>query len=150
MGKASCDHTCLPRFHSTPCEASSSLQHSDWLEPRSSRWGGGDGVAMWRSRNFTPLHSLAGPIGSTECFPSRVSGLCARDAPTLTMEQVSCGDTVSLQFNNYNRASLAWKLFDLNRMLRKSKETIGLSYPFYRSICDCTYDRNVHYAAGSL
>jgi hypothetical protein len=30
---------CLPQFHSTPCRSSSSLQHSDLLEPWSGCWG---------------------------------------------------------------------------------------------------------------
>jgi hypothetical protein len=55
----------LPRFHSTPCRSSSSLQHSDRLEPRSSCWRG----ALWRPSNFTPTHSLPGPVG--QLFASR-------------------------------------------------------------------------------
>jgi hypothetical protein len=58
---------CLPWFHSTPCRSSSS-QHSDQLEPRSSCWGG----AMWRPCYFGPLRSLNGPVGQQ--FASRLGG----------------------------------------------------------------------------
>ncbi len=69
---------CLPLFHSTTCRSSSSSQHSDQLEPRSS-WGGGDPVEALQFHSNTQSHCSS---GSTLCT-------CPRDAPTLATEPVS-------------------------------------------------------------
>ncbi len=51
-------------LYSTPCRSSFSLQHSYWLEPRWSCWGG----ALWRPWNFIPLYSFTGPVGQLFAF----------------------------------------------------------------------------------
>jgi hypothetical protein len=85
---------CLSRFHFTPCRSSSSSQHSDRLEPRSSCWGG----ALWRPCNFTPIHSLIGLVG--QLFASRLgdqqfaSGVCTNSQ----WNRVSPVSAVSLQY----------------------------------------------------
>ncbi len=74
---------CLLRFNSTPCRFSSSSQHSDRLEPRSSCWGGG---ALWRPCNFTPRHSENMSSGSTVCFPSGGSAVHVLGMHKLTLK----------------------------------------------------------------
>jgi hypothetical protein len=57
--KSQRDHTThvFPRSIPLPCRSSSSLQHSDWLEPQSSCWEGAPVEAL------QPIHSLTGPVG---------------------------------------------------------------------------------------
>jgi hypothetical protein len=74
---------CLPRFHSTPCRSFSTLQHSEWLEPRSSCLGGGGPVEALQLHTTTQSHWSS---GSTICFSSRGSALRVLGIHKFTME----------------------------------------------------------------
>ncbi len=100
MWKAAVITHCLPRFHSTPCRSSSSSQHSDQLEPWSCCWG-----ALWRPSNFTPTHSLTGPLGQP--FASCLGGqwFASWGCTTSQWNWVSPVSVVSLQGGLNVRAS---------------------------------------------
>ncbi len=71
MWKASCDHTCLPRFHSM--QVLLLLLATQWLVRAPIKLLGGGGEALWGPCNFTPIHSLTGLVGQP--FASRLSSM---------------------------------------------------------------------------